>query len=328
MTMHQQAEILRDPTNPMSPYYDPTLAQAAAEGRLPAQTADHMDPRARRAAVEGREIKHRPQSGQNQPQKGPFGGILPPEAAKDPNFVPGVGSAYRNNQPAVMRQQRQKRPTGERRAALSDDTVEGLEALQNFQKEAHQKQTKAVETSEEGRKTDDRGQQLAEELGLENADAFLSQLRGARDELDDPGLRKQIEERCEPLRLEQLIEEGEIRQEVPIVRDKLTITYRTVMGDEDLEVKRRLYGIQASEQYIFDMLGMMLLTCGVYAINGRPLPTHLDDKRNFDKDLFDKKFQIIRKYPMAMLSSLSINFTWFDQRTRELFVDMEQLKNG
>ena len=89
-----------------------------------------------------------------------------------------------------------------------------------------------------------------------------------------------------------------------------------------------MYGVEGGDQYVYDMLSMSQLAAGLYAINNRPLPDHLDDKRNFNRELFDKKFKIVKSYPLAMLASLSINFTWFDQRTRKLFVDIEPLKNG
>ncbi len=73
---------------------------------------------------------------------------------------------------------------------------------------------------------------------------------------------------------------------------------------------------------------MMQMTAGLYAINERPLPTHLDEKRRFNKDLFYIKLDIVKSYAIQMLAMIGLNFTWFDQRTRELFFDLEPLKNG
>jgi hypothetical protein len=317
LTMQEQAQVLRDPTNPLSPYYDPSLAaQQQQAGK--AQMAN-MDPHAVRAAREGI-APARPGVRVNQ---GPFGGTLPPEARQNPNFRPGIGSMYAANQPGLAQQN-----PGERRRTLSEETIEGLEALEKFNRDAAAEQKKAAEEADKKKVEVDPVKKMAEDLGIENPDAFFRELNDRRDELDTPELRKAIESRCTELDIGQLIEEGELRQEVPIVRQKFVPTYRTVTGEEDLAIKRRMFGIQGGEQYIYDMLGMSQLTAGLYSINNRPLPSHLNDKKAFDEDLFAAKFRIVRSYPLAMLASLSLNFTWFDQRTRKLFVDLEPLKNG
>jgi hypothetical protein len=298
MTMHQQAEALRDPTNPVSPYYDPRAAEAAQNAAMAQQ--QRMDPRSLRTARGG----------------APFGGTLPPEAARDPNFRPGVGSAYAANQPGLA-----NRP----KPQLSGETVEGIEALHEFNRKAAEAQKKEVEESQEKETPAER---LAKEMGIDDPDQFFKQFRDQVDEMNTPELRKAIEDRCDELSIEQLIEEGELRQAVPIVRSKLIVTYRTISGEEDLSIKRRMYGTEGGDQYIYDLLSMSQLTAGLYAINNRPLPSHLDDARNFNQELFQKKFKIVKSYPLAMLASLSINFTWFDNRTRKLFVDIEPLKNG
>ena len=309
LTMHEQAETLKDPANPLSPYYDPALAEQQRRGQ--AARSAQMDPHALRAAQQGHEQAQAPQ--------GPFGGVLNPEAQADPSFRPGVGSMYAGNQPGLQK-------GSKRSKVLKKETVEGIEALRQFNEEAAELQKKQLEEAQDDEKTP--VEKLAEEMGIENPEEFFSQFRAEVDELNTPELRKSIEDRCEELSIEQLIEEGEVRQDVPIVRAKFIPTFRTVTGDEDLSIKRRLYGVQGGEQYIYDLMGMSHLTAGLYAINSRPLPSHLDDTRQFNEALFKKKFKIVKSYPLSMVASLSINFTWFDKRTRKLFIDIEPLKNG
>jgi hypothetical protein len=299
LTMEQQAEILRDPRSPLSPHYDPTLAQVASA----VEQEQIMDPHQRRG-------------------KGgsPFGGTLPPEAQQDPHFRPGVGSMYAANQPDVG-----KPPPGT--PSLSRETVEGLEALKSFHEKAEKAVNEEIEGADKERTEKDALEVAADELGLDAQ--FLEEMRAQRNELDTPELKKAIEARCKPMSVEQLIEEGEVRQDVPVVRDKFIPTFRTISGEEDLAVKRMVYAErQAPDIYLFDKLNMMQLTCGLYAINGRVLPTHLTDRRRFDEKLFKIKFKQVVSLAVAMLASLSINFTWFDRRSRRLFVDLEELKNG
>jgi hypothetical protein len=308
MTMHDQAMALRDPANPLSPRYDPAQAQARNSGQ--------MDPYALRTG-KGPAVK-----------PGPFGGILPPEAARDPSFVPGVGSMYAGNQPAL----RNRGAQPERKMTLSEETVAGLQALQKFQADAAKAQEEVTKKEEE------KDKEALKETGpaapfkdQPDLSGLLDQIRAEQDRLGDARiekLKKEIEARCSPLSVEKLIEEGEIRQDVTIIRDKLVITYRTLSGEEDLAIKRELYGVVGGDSYLVDLLGIMQLAAGLYAINGRPLPTHLDDKRRFSKDLFYAKLDIVKSYAVQMLAMIGLNFTWFDQRTRELFVDLEPLKNG
>lgn len=315
LTMAQQAEILRDPRSPLSPHYDPTLAEAAAAADR--EQAASMDPYALRTARQGGEMPKK--------QGGPFGGTLPPEAAQDPRFRPGVGSMYAQNQPGLQHPRPGQGQPG--KPSLSEETVEGLEALKKFNQEAQETQEKEAATATKDHVEKGLEDRIADDLGLD--DDFMKEIRARRGELDTPELQKAIEERCKPMSIDQLIEEGELRQLVPIVRDKFMVEFRTISGEEDLAIKRELYVERnAPDIYLFDKLQMMQLCAGVYAINGRPLTDHLNDKRRFDKDQFLLKFKQVNAMPLPMLASLSINFAWFDGRARKLFVDLDELKNG
>jgi hypothetical protein len=287
LTMEDQAEVLRDPNNPLSPYY--------------ATNEPQMDPN-----------QHR-----NVPNS-PFGQILPPEAAKDPRFVKGVGSAYAVNQPHMN--------TANQRPPLSNETVEGIEALHKFNSEAVKAQEDALKKDDGQRMDDDPVSRFADELGLDKD--YLDEIKKDQDELNSDDLKAAIEERCKPMDIIQLLEEGECRQDVPIVRDRFIPTFRTISTEEDLEIKRMMSKHKGSEIFLFDLLTVLQLVAGLYALNGRPLPSHLDDKKRLDEKKFGEKLKVIRGYPVQMVTSLSINFSWFDKRARSLFVDMGPIKNG
>lgn len=313
LTMAEQAEVLRDPRSPLSPHYNPALADIDAAVRKEQVVA--MDPNALRA--------HR-QEGEQMPNqgKGPFGGTLPPEAAQDPGFRPGVGAMYAGNQPGLKGPAQQPG-----KPQLSNETVEGLDALHKFNADAQKAQEEQADESIKQHVDRPDTERLASELGLD--DEFMQEMRDRRQDLDTKELQHAIEDRCQDMTIEQLIEEGELRQTVPIVRDKFMVTFRTLSGEEDLAIKRELYVERnAPDVYLFDKLNMMQLAAGVYGINGRPLPDHLNEKRRFDKELFLLKFRKVNAMPLPMLASLSINFTWFDRRARKLFVDLDELKNG
>lgn len=311
ISMEQQAELLRDPRSPLSPHYNPALADVA-------QAVEHeqsMDPHKAREARGGPQMPPKP------PQ-GPFGGTVPPEAAADPNFRPGVGAMYSANQPGLRQGAQQ-----DGKPQLSPQTVEGLDALHKFNAEAQATQEKIAESQKEEELKTSSQDKFADDLGLD--DELIKEMRRHRQELDTEELRTAIEKRIVTMSIDQLIEEGELRQDVPIVRDKFVVTFRTISGEEDLSIKRQLYTERnAPDIYLFDKMSTMQLAASLYAINGRPLPDHLNDKRRFDKELFALKFKQVNAMPIPMLASMAINFTWFDHRARKLFVDMDELKNG
>jgi hypothetical protein len=306
-SMHEQAAALRDPANPLSPNYNPQAAQQE-------QHHHQMDPQALRA---GRTV------GQT---AGALGQMLTPEQQQDPRFRPGIGSAYAANQPQL-----QQPPPGQP-GSLSEETKGGLDAIARFQEKAEltQQQETEAKTEDQIKASDEELSKkfMKDNLGIENPEEFFAKYNEEMDQLQDPALKKAIEDRCIPLDLVQLLEEGEARQDVPIVPGKFIVTFRTISGEEDLEIKRLLFGVQSSDQYAYDLLSMYQLTAGLFSINNRKIPTHLNDDRGFDKEKFNSKFRLLRKYPMAMLASMSVNFGWFDRRTRALFVDVEGLKNG
>jgi hypothetical protein len=253
--MSQQAELLRDPANPLSPRYDPRMAA----------------------------------------------GQMPPQG-------PGSPPGARKPQP------------------LSRETVEGLDALNQFNEAAR----KEVEEGSSAALKEQVDKGAPKEVGSEVED-FLEELQkgmaGKQDkELQE--LREAIEARCEPLSLEQLLEDGELRQDVPIVRNTLIATFRTYGAEEDLGIKRLLYGLKSSDVHVDTLFGMYQLTLGLYALNNSPLPSHLDAGGDFSEDLFEAKFKKLRRYPMPLIASLGLNFKWFDERSRRLFIDVDPIKNG
>lgn len=305
-SMQEQASVLQDPSQPLSPFYDPQLAESASMEGV------HMDPR---------ELRRRKQQ---------MTQTVPPEAEQDPMFRKGIGSAFIANQPDVQ-PHRTRSDEVPGKPVLSDESRQSLKELEAFQQQAQEAQVESA--SEQTRQGEEQVQgkiqdNLANELGIDDPEEFFKSLQREMSDLDNPEVRKSIEDRLQPLSLEQLLTEGEAHQDVPIVRGKLIVTYRTVSGEEDLAIKRGLYGEKGSDRYLFDRLGIMQLACGLHSINGEPLPNHLKDSGAFDQDLFVVKFKRVRRFPMPLLASLGVNFQWFDQRSRRLFIDVGELKNG
>ena len=257
------------------------------------------------------------------------------ELARQGKFIPGVGSGYAANQPgarsmpqqpeiAVPQQaldqanagQMQQAPPGQfinpprpEGTGLSANTVSQLEAIAKANQEAEARKL------DEGLKKD-----IAEIDSIEDGfetDEFGNRVKSL---INNKERRDTIEKRCEPMAIDDLITRGEVRQRVPVVPGKFEPTFRSVGGNEDLFVKRQMSSERGSDQYILDKFSVMNLACGLYALNGKPLPSHLDGQGDPDHKLFDAKYKIVSKMPLAMLADLSVNYMWFGRRLQKLFV--------
>jgi len=227
--------------------------------------------------------------------------------------LPGVGSAYVANQPMarqVMQQPQQPggyqnppRPEG---AGLSAQTAEQLAAV------AQANAPQAKESAEDKMKKD--LDDLEEDFF--DYDEFGNRVKSL---LANKERREIIEGRCEPMDITSLIVDRELRQVVPIIPGKYYPTYRLPSGEEDLEVKRILAKeTTTAANYLLAKLSLMQLTCGLFAINGKPLAAHLDADGNFSQTAFEAKYKNVVKYPITVLADLALNYNWFEQRTKKL----------
>lgn len=140
--------------------------------------------------------------------------------------------------------------------------------------------------------------------------------------------RKDIEERCEPMKLEDLIMKDEVQQDVPIVPGKFTARYRSATPYENLFIKRIISEEKVtSDTYLMEKYGIYQLTCSLMSINGSSLPSHLDESGLPNEDLFQKKLKVVMKKSAFLIADLGINFFWFDLRVRRL-LNPDDLKNG
>ena len=241
------------------------------------------------------------------------------QGVKDGSVMPGIGGAYHANQPGRVQIPPEgpqegapppmeitgqgDQPANPPRAAgagLNPETIRQLEAVA----EANANEAKEVikEVEKEVKDDYDYG-----ELG-----------RVTKDILANKERREAIEAHIEDeLNYEDLIINRELRQEVPIL-PKFRPTYRTPTGEEDLFVKREISSEDGSSQYIMDKFASMGLCCGLYSLNGKPFPSHLDKDGVPDKELFAEKYKIILKYPMVLVADMSANFLWFTERVQGL----------
>lgn len=174
-----------------------------------------------------------------------------------------------------------------------------------------------------------------DEKALEEEDVFELFDFGAQSEaekiLNNKKRRREIEERCSPMDLEDLILKDEVQQNVPIVPGKLTATFRSLTPEESLFVKQMMSREEAtnnnSNSYLLEKYSLYQLACSLIALNGVALPDHRDQHGSPNKEFFDKKMKTILKKSIYLVVDLGLNYMWFDIRVRKL-LNPETLKNG
>lgn len=169
---------------------------------------------------------------------------------------------------------------------------------------------------------------------INQLDSFdYAQLRDRtfQDIIKNPDQRKIIEERLKPLDIEELILKNRIKQPISVRPGKFEITLQSMTGEDDLALKQQLMldskSVDVTERYLEDKFMFMVTAANLYAVNNNVVPSHLNDKGEFDEELFRKKFLWVIKKPLHMLASIHANAIWFEERVRRLFV-AEKVGNG
>lgn len=245
--------------------------------------------------------------------------ILTPEEqaklAEQNKFIPGVGSAYAANQPAYQTPapvdhegnaqpidpRTAPRPPG---AGLRPDTVQALQAVaaaNTSDDEALKNINKEIDDEEDVYEDNEFGEKVRSLLGNKKRAAS-------------------IEARCQPMSFDELLMYGSVKQKVPIIPGKFEPVFRSLFGEENEEILRMMGSVRGPDQYILDVMSLYQLTCGLYSVNGRVLPDHLDKSSDFNEEMFRAKHKVVRKMALPILADLDVNFRWFTRRVQKLTV--------
>lgn len=290
--------------------------------------------------------------------------ILPQAASDDPRFKQGLGSHFAIHQDpelvktyGVLRDGKLIPPGSFRgeggRGALSQETVLGIQAMQEAQARAAQQSEDAqvVEKAKSG--TGHAAGQIAapppnhdvieetisrnvREGRMDEIDAERVRDMFVRDLLNSEEQMKSVESRLEPLSLAKLIADGYVKQRVPIVPGVYEPTFVSYDGELDSNVKRMIFqerfkmgrpDLERADRYFIDRFSMMALTAGLHSINTTEFPSVLDANDDFDEAKFMMKFKRVLKLPFNIITSLCIHFEWFDLRVRRL-LKASDLKNS
>jgi hypothetical protein len=241
----------------------------------------------------------------------PLGEVERP-AMPDFDAVQRMPRASSQNQPNPQSGGVQPRPAGS--PVLTSETREQLAQLGNAmsQPQVEEEIKKEVQDNKE-----------------ELFDAFDFMAQGEAERiLNNKKRRKEIEERCEPMKLEDLILKDEVAQTVPIVPGKFEATFRTLNPEESLFIKQLLAKETApSESYALEKFSLCQLACAIVSLNGADFPDHRKPDGTPDEELFKVKLKKLMKKSGYVIADLGLNYIWFDIRVRKL-LSPDKLGNG
>ena len=277
--------------------------------------------KAKRVPVGGVPMPQMPRLDQppQQQQRPPAQRILTPEERQQleqrGQFHQGVGSAYAANQPGVNQlptdENGKEQPIDPRLAprppgsGLRPETVEQLEAVAAANKNSDDAELARIgaeiEDLDDVFETNEFGERVRSLLGNKKRAAAIAN-------------------RCPPLSFEDLLLYGSVQQRVPIIPGKFEPTFRSLQGEENLEILRMMGPVRGPEQYLLDTLSLYRLAAGLHAINSKVLPNHLNSKGDFDEEMFRAKCKVVLKMALPILADLSVNFGWFAARVQKLTV--------
>lgn len=245
-------------------------------------------------------------------------------------LIPGVGSGIAANQPALNpASTRQARPAQPAPAAVAspEGTVRPGPQIPEVPAKQLSPETAEllVKATSAATSQEKQEQALVAEVDKVDQEEFETDAYGERVRtlFNNKQRRQAIEKRCDPLKLEDLLVHYELRQSVPIVPNVLYPTFRTSTVEEMLYVKRVINepDNNGSSSYVLDKFSLLLLTLGLYALNGRLLPDHMKgDTGKVDPEQFKVKEQTIARLPESLLEDLSVNLLWFRDRVARLTV--------
>lgn len=130
--------------------------------------------------------------------------------------------------------------------------------------------------------------------------------------------RKRVESQLRPIEIDDLFVSGEIQQRVPVMGDKLLVTFRTLNAGEDLYIKRRLTEVRNEiARYAEDRFLMMQLAAHIAQINDDRFPPIVAADGSIDDKQFDARFQRVSKLPVVLIERLWVNWLWFQDRVNK-----------
>jgi hypothetical protein len=131
-------------------------------------------------------------------------------------------------------------------------------------------------------------------------------------------IRKRIESKLAPLRIDDLFISGEIHQSVEIIEGKLRVVFRTLRSSEDLYIKKKLSEVKTEVfRYAEDRMLLMYISAHLVEVNGTKYADLSDATGKISDKNFDTRFQQVSNLPQVLIERIWVNLRWFEDRVRQ-----------
>ena len=206
---------------------------------------------------------------------------------------------------------------------LSPDTKQGLSALARAAKQ-EEKQARPKPTSSPASKL---GQISHTPQGTVVEEEPPEEV--AKPTTPEDKLRNIIESRIEAIDIGAYLMSGEVRQAVPIIPDKLEVTYKTVSDLEESFVDNQISSESKdiSNRQFLRKMNELALVIHIYSVNGNKWPTLVNGDGTINEQSVDSRLRHIKKLSSPIFSLLTQNLAWFTDRVTEALTS-SALGNG
>lgn len=145
--------------------------------------------------------------------------------------------------------------------------------------------------------------------------------------------RREIEARCVPFDIGDILIKRRAEQKIPIIPGKFEILVRDTSGSEDTFIKNLLAKeyyerTEVSSAYITSKMARYRLTIGLLSINATPLGDiriKHEPATKEEEEAFKTKLEVISDYPLEIIADLDAQYMWFKDRVK--LVSMGKIQN-
>ena len=142
-------------------------------------------------------------------------------------------------------------------------------------------------------------------------------------------LRKVIEERLEDIDIGEYLMSGEIRQEIPIIPEKLVVTFKTVSDLEESYVDNTISAEPStiSNRQFLRKMNELALVIHIYSVNGNKWPTLVNGDGTINEESVHSRLRHIKKLSSPIFNLMTQNLAWFTDRVNSALTS-SALGNG
>ena len=138
--------------------------------------------------------------------------------------------------------------------------------------------------------------------------------------------RKDIESRCQPLDISDILVKRRVEQKIPIVPGKFEILLRDTTAVEDTYIKNLLAKeyyerTEISQAYIHSKMARYKLTLSLLEVNGVSLgdiKIKFEPATEAEEREFKSKLEVVSSYPLEILQDIDLQNYYFKERIKAL----------